>query len=169
MTHRLSANETPISGKQKFMKNALMVAVICGVFLAPSASLAVELYTGGKSEAELNSEMVIRCQYQMGEFGAEGIDVCIKGERAAFAELGDYPDETADIVKRCTRVMYKAGWAMVQLCSDKDIAARSTLSAYSANYPDIVETCTQKVGRYGHHQIMQCVDEQISGQEGTRD
>ena len=71
--------------------------------------------------------MVLRCQYQMGEFGSAGFDACIQSERAARTALADYPDEFEDIIRRCYRTVGKGGWDMVKRCSDADAAAGDAL------------------------------------------
>ena len=157
------------SREKNAMKLQFIVAVVLGISLVPNASIAVELSTGGKSEAELNTEMVVRCQYQMGEFGNEGIQVCIEGEREARVALAGYPDELEDIVKRCYRAMRKAGWGMVQTCSDRDIAARDKLESLSAEYPEIVEQCTDKMGAQGYDRVKRCAVKMIAQQQGTTD
>ena len=140
-------------------------AVFAGAIL-PLTLCAVELDTGGKSEAELNSEIVIRCQYQMGEFGSEAIDACVKDERKARELLADYPDEVADIVKRCNRVMRKAGWSMIKNCSDRDIAALEALREYPQQHTDAIEACFSELGRYGYDKVKRCADARIA-EEGA--
>jgi len=151
------------------MKFHLIVVVALGIGLLPNSSIAVKINTGGKSEAELNSEMVIRCQYRMGEFGNEGVDTCVKAEREARVALADYPDEFEDIVRRCYREMSQAGWDMVQMCSDKDAAARDALESYPAEHEDIVDACTDEFGRGGYHRVKRCADKQIAERQGTGD
>ena len=72
---------------------------------------------------DLNAEIVYRCYNQMGEFGAEGVRVCVDGELSAMKALSSYPQEVGDIVQRCTRRLQSIGWEMVKACADKDIAA----------------------------------------------
>jgi hypothetical protein len=157
------------SKDKNVMKFQFIVAVVVGIFLIPSASVAVKIGTGGKSESELNTEMVIRCQSKMGEFGHEGINVCINAEREARVALMDYPDELEDIARRCYRAMRKAGWDMVQICTDKDVAARYELESLSAEYAEIVDLCTDELSRRGHDRVKRCADKRIAEQQGTSD
>ena len=149
------------------MKFRSIVAVAFGIGLMPNSSMAVKIDTLGKTETELNSDIVLLCQYQMGEYGSEGLDACVKAERAARTAMADYPDELEEIVGRCYRAVRMGGWHMVQRCSDKDVAARDALQSYAAKYADIVEVCRDEVGRSGHDRVKQCADEQIGKQEGT--
>lgn len=151
------------------MKFRFIVAIAFSIGLMPNSSVAVKIDTEGTSEADFNSEMVLRCQYQNGEFGTEGLNVCVKAEREARAALMDYPDELEGIVNRCFRAMRLAGWNMVQKCADKDTAARDALEAYAAEHRDIVETCRHEYGRNGHDQVKRCADEQIAKLQGTAD
>jgi hypothetical protein len=127
-----------------------------------TSAYSVELNTGGKGQAEVNREIVIRCQYQLGEFGNVAINMCVESEKQALKELADYPDEVADIVSRCNRVMEKGGWGMIKRCSDMDIAAKSALLDYPERYEQVIAECRGKVGRYGHNEVKKCVDEQVA-------
>jgi len=150
------------------MKFGLMVAVALSVLALPNLSAAVEVYTG-ETDAELNIQILLRCQYQMGEFGNAGMHVCVKSEQEARAALAGYPDELGGIVGRCYRTMRMAGWDSVKMCSDKDIAARDALSLYSGKYKSIVDMCREKVGKFGHDQVKQCADEEIAKQTESSD
>jgi hypothetical protein len=141
-----------------------IVAVAIGVLLPFTKPFALELDTGGKTEAELNAETVVRCQYQMGEFGNEAINICVKSDREAREQLAEYPDEVADIVRRCNRVMHKAGWSMIKTCSDRDIAARDALQGYDDQHAETIEACRASEGRYGYAAVQKCVDAQIPGE-----
>jgi hypothetical protein len=143
-----------------------IVMVAAGVAL-PLTCAAVELNTGGKTEAELNAEMVVRCQYQMGEFGNVAIGIGVESEREARKLLATYPEEVASIVRRCNRVMEKAGWSMIKTCSDKDIAARDALAQYPAQHAETIEACRAREGRYGHAKVKRCVDDQLAGGGGS--
>jgi len=150
------------------MKFRLMVAAALGVFALPNLAGAVDVYTG-ETEQELNAQMVVRCQYQMGEFGNAGMHACVRSEREARVALAGYPDELRDIVGRCYRVMRMAGWDSVKLCSDRDVSARDALASYSTKNTDIVATCQENVGEFGHDQVKQCADKQIAKQTGSSD
>ena len=144
------------------MKFQPIVIVAAGALLMPVTASAVELYAAGKSDAEIRTEIVIRCQGQMGEFGSEAIDICVRAENASREALAEYPDEYFEIVRRCNRTMYKAGWNRIKLCSDKDIAARDALDAYPPTHADLIDSCRDQVGRYGHNEVKVCVDEKLA-------
>ena len=72
---------------------------------------------------DLNAEIVYRCYNQMGEFGAEGVRVCVEGDLSAMKALSSYPQEAGEVVQRCTRRLQSIGWEMVKSCADKEIAA----------------------------------------------
>jgi len=148
------------------MKFRLMVAATLAVFALPNLAGAVDVYTG-QTEQELNAQMVVRCQYQMGEFGNAGLHACINSEREARVALADYADELEGIVGRCYRTMRMAGWASVKQCSDRDASARAALESYSIEYTDIVAMCKENVGEFGHDQVKQCVDKQIAKRTGS--
>ncbi len=144
------------------MKIQTIVSAAFGAALLPVSASAVELYAAGKSEAEIRTEIVIRCQQQMGEWGVEAIDICVKAEHESRRELEEYPDEFFDIVRRCNRVMYRGGWSRIKLCADKDIAARDALAAYPQEHAELIANCQDKVGRYGYVEVKKCVDEQLA-------
>lgn len=74
-------------------------------------------------EEDLKAEIVYRCHYQMGEFGTEGVRVCVDGELSAMKALSAYPQQAGEIVQRCTRHVQITGWELAKVCVDKDIAA----------------------------------------------
>jgi hypothetical protein len=74
-------------------------------------------------EEDLKAEIVYRCHYQMGEFGAEGVRVCVDGELSAMKALSAYPQQAGEIMQRCTRHVQIIGWELAKSCVDKDIAA----------------------------------------------
>ncbi|UCD67813.1 MAG: hypothetical protein JSW48_13465 [Betaproteobacteria bacterium] len=144
------------------MKIQPIVIFTLGVMLIPGTAQTVELYAAGKSDAEIRTEIVIRCQSQMGEFGTEAVDICVQAEHESREQLAEYPDEYFEIVRRCNKVMYRAGWNRIKLCSDKDIAARDALAAYPQVHAELIATCQSQVGRYGHNEVKKCVDEKLA-------
>ncbi|MGD8790858.1 MAG: hypothetical protein PVH05_15385, partial [Burkholderiales bacterium] len=99
----------------------IVVCAFAGAAI-PATSLAIELYTQGKSKTDLRADSVVRCHYQVGEFGAEAIDLCVQAEDAARAELAEYPDQYSEIVRRCNLDLYQAGWTRIKRCVDEQIA-----------------------------------------------
>ena len=74
-------------------------------------------------EKEREADIVYRCYNQMGEFGAEGVDACVKGEQTAMRELAAYPPDADRIVQRCTERLEGVGWQLIKSCVDRDMAA----------------------------------------------
>ena len=140
-------------------------AIAMFVATLPAGAAAVELYTQGKSEADLRADSVVRCHNESGEFGAEAIEICVQAESAARAELANYPGDTADIVLRCNKQLYPAGWTRIKFCADRDIQARQALTTYPSKAAALIAQCRQKVGADGDARVKQCVDER-SGQAG---
>jgi len=141
----------------------VMLATAMIIAMLPAGVLAVELYTQGKSEADLRADSVVRCHNESAEFGAEAIEICVQAESAARAELAHYPDDTADIVLRCNRQLYQAGWTRIKFCADRDIQARQALATYPSKEAALIAQCRQEVGEDGDARVKQCVDER-SGQ-----
>ena len=99
-------------------------AAIGCILLAGEAFLRVPATAADAvNDADLKAEIVYRCYNQMGEFGAEGVRVCVDEELSAMNALSSYPQEAAEIVQRCTRRLQGIGWEMVKSCADKEIAA----------------------------------------------
>ena len=127
----------------------------------PAGTEAVELYTQGKSEADLRADSVVRCHNQSGEFGAEAIEICVQAESAARSQLAQYPDNVSDIVMRCNKQFYPAGWTRIKYCADKDIEAKEALAAFPSQQAALIAQCRQDVGVDGDARVKQCVDERI--------
>lgn len=70
-------------------------------------------------QAESSAEIVERCIYEMGEFGADAIDICVKQDQAAEKALRSYPPEAAALIEACTKRMKGGGWVMIQRCVDR--------------------------------------------------
>ena len=143
----------------------VILAAAMTVTALPIRALAIELYTEGKSEADLRADSVVRCHNQSGEFGAEAIEICVQAESAARSQLAQYPDDVSDIVMRCNKQFYPAGWTRIKYCADKDIQARKALAAYPPQQAALIAQCRQDVGADGDAQVKQCVDER-SNQTG---
>jgi len=74
-------------------------------------------------EEDLKAQIVHRCHYHMGEFGVEGVHICVEGELSAMQALSAYPQEAAEIVRRCASQVEITGWGYAKSCADKEIAA----------------------------------------------
>jgi hypothetical protein len=98
--------------------------VIACIVLASAVFLPCPVSAADNTKAEdLGADIVYRCYNQMGEFGPEGVEVCMKGELSAMQALKTYPQEASEIVQRCTKRLEPIGWEMVKSCADKEIAA----------------------------------------------
>jgi len=145
---------------KKQYRAILTIAIV--VAALPASALALELYTEGKSEADLRADSVVRCHNESGEFGAEAIEICVQAESAARSQLAHYPDAVSDIVMRCNKQLYPAGWTRIKYCADKDIQAREALAAYPPQQAELIAQCRKDVGGDGDARVKQCVDERSS-------
>ena len=82
------------------------------IFLTCTALQAAPV-TAAPTEEELKADIVYLCYNQMGEFGAEGVDTCVKAEQSALHALSQYPQQHGEIVQRCKNRMQASGWQMV--------------------------------------------------------
>jgi hypothetical protein len=76
--------------------------------------------------AEDSSEIVTRCIFDIGEFGAEAVDICVRYDVEARNALKDYPPEAEQLIAKCTNRMKGGGWAMVKRCVDRGLADGSS-------------------------------------------
>ena len=147
---------------QMFVTAVILLAGIGG-------ASAVELGSGTQTDADITGEIVIRCHYQVGEFGAAAVQMCVETERVAREALAQYPEESADIVLLCVRNMYDVGWGMIRACADNNIAADAALQTYPPEHGDIIRACQAKIGPNRYVEVKTCVDEMIAGQQGPAD
>jgi len=52
-------------------------------------------------EPDLKEEIVLRCHYQMGEFGVEAVRSCIETDNAGLSAVSAYPKDARPVVSRC--------------------------------------------------------------------
>jgi hypothetical protein len=83
---------------------------------------AVALLHASTCHAQSSAEIVERCIYDIGEFGAEAIDICVKQDQAAEKALRSYPPEAAPVIEACTKRAKAGGWVMIQRCVDRQLA-----------------------------------------------
>lgn len=91
------------------------------LLLLPGCALA--LLWSVASYAGDPAEIVERCIYDIGEFGTEAVDMCVKQDRAAEKALLAYPPEAAPLIEACIKRAKAGGWVMVQRCVDRRLAA----------------------------------------------
>ena len=98
--------------------------IIGYLLLAALGFISIPAFAAESSREEaLGADIVYLCYNQMGEFGAAGVDTCVKAEQSAMRALSLYPLQHREIVQRCTERLEGAGWQLVKSCVDKDIAA----------------------------------------------
>jgi hypothetical protein len=115
-------------------------------------------------EADLKEEIVLRCHYEMGEFGVEAVRQCVETENSTLHALQAYPEHAQAIVSRCTQTARGNGWGMVKACVDRDIEADAALAQYSAEHAGVIQLCRAEVGKQGPARVKACVDQRISAQ-----
>jgi hypothetical protein len=114
--------------------------------------------------ADDDSDIVTGCSMSNAEFGTEMIQVCIKENQAARAEVARYPDEVKDIVARCSR-RKEMGWGIVKKCVDDDIAAGPVIEAYARDHGPLLEHCQQEFWGREASRIKLCVDQAIAAEK----
>lgn len=144
---------TPNIGRQAFL-----CILLAGTALP---AFPVSAADGVKVE-EIRAAIVYRCYNLMGEFGAEGVDACVKGEQSAMQALSAYPQQAGEIVQRCTRHVEINGWELAKACVDKDIAAESALAAYDEEHAALLEECRSSFEKRGAARVKACADERIA-------
>ncbi|MCW5604783.1 MAG: hypothetical protein KIS79_13910 [Burkholderiales bacterium] len=100
------------------MRLVLIPALVCcTLFAAAGTAMAAGIPT---DKAELTQEITLRCVYDMGEFGNDGVQACIRADMAAAETLAGYPPEAKSIVDRCFSTLWSRGYGMVQRCVERD-------------------------------------------------
>jgi hypothetical protein len=97
---------------------------------------------------DLKEEIVLRCHYEMGEFGVEAVRGCIETENAALGALSAYPMPARPIISRCAGQLRGNGWEVIKLCVDKDLEAEAALAGSRlAASGSLVQTRRDFMGR----------------------
>jgi hypothetical protein len=152
----------PLEEKLRLRGSSIRHSWILAMLWLPLSVVGADM-----SEEDLREEIVLRCHYDMGEFGVEGVRLCIDADNAALSALSAYPDRAKAIVSRCTRQMQMRGWAMVKLCVDQDLAAEDALRRYAEQHKAVIESCQVQVGIQGPAKVKACADRQISAESGA--
>jgi hypothetical protein len=119
-------------------------------------------------EPDLKEEIVLRCHYQMGEFGVPMVQRCIETDNDALRALAAYPKTAKPIISRCAGQMRGNGWDMIKTCADKDIEADAALAGYPAEHADTIELCRADVKNQGAAKVKACVDQRAAGKAPDR-
>jgi hypothetical protein len=127
------------------------VALIPATKAFPAAGIPTD-------KAELTQEISLRCIYDMGEFGDEAVQLCMRTDLAAAEALTRYPPQAQPFVDRCFQTQWTRGYATVQMCVDEDLKAEAALAAYGADRAALVQGCRDKVGKQGPAKVKRCVD-----------
>src|SRR4051794_13255710 len=91
-------------------------------------------------EPDFKEEIVLRCHYQMGEFGVEAVRSCIETDNAALSAVSAYPKEARPVVSRCAGSRGD-GWELVKKCVDNDLDAEAALRQYPAEHAAALDAC----------------------------
>ncbi len=75
--------------------------------------------------AQTSADTVTRCIFDIGEFGNEAVDMCVRQDLAAEKELKNYPREADELIADCSTRMKAGGWVMVKKCVDRALAKPS--------------------------------------------
>ncbi len=123
------------------------------LFLAAPAGAAQQ------SEQDTKAEVVYWCIYQMGEFGSEAIDMCVREELVAAQALAAYPPSTGAIRSQCDKRAGSRGLGAVRVCMDDEIAANAKLQSYPADRAERIAACRARFGNAGSTAVTRCVDD----------
>jgi hypothetical protein len=115
-------------------------------------------------EAEVREEALLRCHYEMGEFGIDAVNLCVEAEVAAARSLA--PQLADPLVARCIAQSRHRGWMMVALCAERDRAAEAALAAYAPEHAAAIEACREQAGRRGANEVKACVDLRLANPPG---
>jgi hypothetical protein len=113
-------------------------------------------------EPDLKEEIVVRCHYEMGEFGVEAVRRCIETENAALATLSAYPMPARPIISRCAGQLRGNGWEVIKLCVDKDLEAEAALAQYPPEHAGAIDRCRAEIANQGAAKVKACVDQRIA-------
>jgi hypothetical protein len=130
-----------------------------------AAMLSVSLYPAHADvldEPDLKEEIVLRCHYEMGEFGVEAVRSCIETDNAALGALSAYPKPARPIISRCAGQLRGNGWEVIKLCVDKDIEAEAALAQYPPEHAQAIDACRAEIANQGAAKVKACVDQRIA-------
>jgi hypothetical protein len=132
-----------------------------------AAILSLSLYSAHADVLDdpeyLKEEIIIRCHYEMGEFGVEGVQRCIEADNAALRTLSAYPKQGMPVISRCAGQLRGRGWEMIKVCADRDLEADAALAQYPAERAGIIDACRAEIGEQGAAKVKACVDQRIEG------
>lgn len=151
--------------------NALRVSPPWRRRMAAAALLSLSLdcvHAYVLDEPDLKEEIVLRCHYEMGEFGVEAVRSCIELENAALRALSAYPEKAKTVISRCAGQLRGNGWETIKLCVDKDLEAATALAQYPTEHTAVIDACRAENANQGAAKIRACVDRRIAAKENAR-
>lgn len=114
------------------------------------------LLPGAGGAADDDADIVLFCHLAIGEFGADAIDVCVKGNRTARAEVRRAETRAPAAAAHCTR-QWEPDWVMAQRCVAAELAAAAALRDYAGNEATL-RHCREQFGEAGEAEVKACVD-----------
>lgn len=136
----------------------MVPAAVLSLWLCPAHGYVLD-------EPDLKEEIVLRCHYEMGEFGVEAVRRCIETENAALASLSSYPMPARPIISRCAGQLRGNGWEVITLCVDKDLEAEAALAHYPPEHAGTIDACRAEITNQGAAKVKACVDERIAAKK----
>ena len=119
-------------------------------------------------EPDLKEEIVLRCHYEMGEFGVEAVRGCIEADNAALGALFAYPQQARPTISRCAGQLRGNGWELIRLCVDNDLEAEAALAQYPPEHAGAIDACRTEIGKQGAAKVKACVDQRIAAKGRAR-
>jgi hypothetical protein len=139
----------------------MVATVLLSLSLCPAHAYVLD-------EPDLKEEIVLRCHYEMGEFGVEAVQRCIEAENAALGALFAYPKQAAPIISRCAGQLRGNGWEVIKLCVDKDLEAEAALAQYPPEHAAAIDACRAEIAHQGAVKVKACVDQRIAAKGRSR-
>ena len=139
----------------------MAAAVTMSLSLCPAHAYVLD-------EPDLKEEIVLRCHYEMGEFGVEAVRGCIEADNAALGALFAYPQQARPIISRCAGQLRGNGWELIKLCVDNDLEAEAALAQYPPEHAGAIDACRTEIGKQGAAKVKACVDQRIAAKGRAR-
>ncbi len=115
------------------------------------------------SWADEDPDIVVGCHFSIGEFGYEAINMCVRENQAARAEVLLYPPDVQAVIARCVR-RWEPEWVIVKRCVDKELAAAAALEAYAGDHGPKLDLCRERFRGRGDARIKACVEQAIEAE-----
>lgn len=159
---------SPAHGQRKRTCRDVLCIAVPHVRIIAAAMLSVSLYPAHADvldEPDLKEEIVLRCHYEMGEFGVEAVRQCIEADNAALGALSSYPRQARPIISRCAGQLRGSGWEVIKLCADKDLEAEAALAQYPPEHAGAIAACRAESANHGAAKVKACADQRIAAKE----